>query len=160
MAQGFTLQGRAQEAVERLRQITPASWEGTERSLGNHDTVYGWSQASYLHAASFVHSHLGDATEAEVAQREALRLYSPADQRQRALVQLHSAVCAAQQNNVGDAVAHAMQVISRLAPQQRTAMVLEIGQHVLDRVPINERSRGLADELRSLLALPAAGEAV
>jgi hypothetical protein len=155
IAQGYAIMGRADEAQERLNEIEPRSWEGTAASLGDHESVFGWSETNYWHTATYVASHLGDVDNAERAQQEALKRYAPTDQRQRALLQMHGAMCAVRRSNYTDGLRQLHAVLEGLSQSQRTVSVLATGQEILEAVPASERVGAVVARLHELLALPA-----
>ncbi|GAA4725927.1 hypothetical protein [Phytohabitans rumicis] len=155
-AQALAAMGRADEAKTVIRMIEPALEQMPASVVDDQVTVYGWPEHCLRHAESYVYSHIGDSDEARRAQRQALALYPPTEQRARALVQLHQAMCLIADGHLDDGSLHAQHTIGALPTSQRTALVMQVGHRVLNTVPAGERDRSSVTGLYEMLALPSA----
>lgn len=120
------------------------------------DTViYNWPQRRLWHTTSYVYSHLGRSAEAMRAQEQALALTPEWAPSSRAQVRLHTAMCLVRDGDLDAGADHAQRVITALPPSRQTALVLRVGQAVLDAVPAGERSRPAVAGLREAIAASA-----
>ena len=155
-AQALALAGDAEGAVSSLHKA--AEW--TERMpaavLDDAVSVFGWPEVRLRHTESYVYTHLGLTDEAMIAQDRALEIYPTELARERAMIQLHRAKCHILRGDIADGLTYAADVLDDLPADQHNAKLYEIGQHVIQAVPSNERRRTEYGELRErLLTLPA-----
>lgn len=153
-AQAYAMLGRAAEARRALRLLADTVERLPERVVTDTTSMFGWPEYRWRHTESFVHTYLGDARTAGVAQDRALALYPAAWVRDRTQVELHRATGAVHSGDVGDGVRHARRVLSALPEQHRTGVVREVARSVLRAVPAAERKRPDVADLREMLAPP------
>jgi len=150
-AQALAMLGRADDAKAAVTSLAQ-TFEQLPDTLTNDDGImWSWPQRRLWHSASFVYTYLGDTRQAYRAQEQALALTPAAAPRARAQVQLHHAVCLVHDGNIDDGANHATSVIQQLPAQQRTALVLDLGRHLLDVTPTDTRSRSSLRDLDELI---------
>lgn len=152
-AQALAALGRDGEARATVGAVAQALSRMPASVSDDKETVYGWPVGP-SHTESWVYAHLGDTAKAEKAASEALALYPAARLRQRALIQIHQAICMTRAGDCQTGATHAHAVIEGLPATQRTANVRDMAQTVLQAVPAAESARAPARELRELLAAP------
>jgi hypothetical protein len=112
-------------------------------------TGYGWIDDSIWYVRSWVYAHLGHA-EAAASAREHVISSSPSYQNV-ANARLHEAIGLARQGGGEAGLACAAQVVNELEPAYRSHMILHTARRVLDAVPITQRGRPAAQDLRAAL---------
>ena len=150
-AQALALLQRDAEARCAVQAIEPALAQMSASVVEDELTVYGWPENCLRHTESYVYSHIGDTAAARIAQDRALALYSPAEIRSRALVQLHGALCFAHDGYLDDAGQAASVAVCELHPTQRSTLVQQVARRVLSTIPTVERSRPAVAELSRIL---------
>lgn len=156
-AQALALAGHRQRAVEMLTfcqdSIFPALPAGV---TADHGSLFGWPEQRLRFTESFVHSFLGEAELAEEAQTRAIALYPESDKRGAALIELQRALCLVKQGDVVTGVGHAYSTMTELAAAYHNSVVLGLGQHVVDAVPVTDRRGGVVADFVDYLAARAA----
>ncbi|WP_157610310.1 hypothetical protein [Spirillospora albida] len=115
--------------------------------------IGAWPETALQHTAAFTYTHTGDADLADRARTAALSLYPPAMRRQRAQIELLTAVGLVQNGEIAAGVAHAAQTVQALAPAQRTTTIQRGARMVLDAVPDEGITQPAVLEYRDALVL-------
>lgn len=155
-AQALAMLGRTADATAALGRVYDAAERLPAQVLDDTASMYGWPEHRLRHSESYVHTYLGDDERAEDAHDRALSLYPDNMFRERAQVELHSAMRLVRAGDAGGGADHAQRVVQRLPDEQRIAVVLELARSVASSVPPSERGRPQVAGLREMLALPAA----
>lgn len=152
-AQTLAVAGRSAEALVALDVVRRLSERLPVRRGDDPLSVYGWSEVRLRHTESFVHSFLGNAGEADAAQRAAIALYPSSQSSGCAQVRLHQALCLTRQGAVAEGSRHACRVLTELPEPQHRDMVHEVARQVIQAVPPDDRRRPEVRELLELLHL-------
>lgn len=133
--------GRATEAVDALRRLDVLSEALPAETTRAASTLYGWPEYRLRHTESYVHTYLGNTSEAYQAQDRAIALYPGlSDSVGRTLVQLHRARSMVLDGDIRDGVDHAYRAIDGLPGAFRSdASIQSVAGSVLDAVPGTER---------------------
>lgn len=117
-------------------------------------SAFGYNESQLRFHAGNTLTHLGDTRRARAEQARALELYPEAEQMDRALVALDSAMCTALDGDPATAADQATRTIVGLAPEHRTALIICRARDVTTRVPPGAREVHEARALREIPALP------
>lgn len=147
-AQALAMAGRADEAVDTVRAVEAVTAQVPTAEAAAADSIWGWPQHRMWHTQSYVYSRIGRISDALAAQDHALPLYSDAQGRLRAQVQMHRATCLIHSGSVGDGLRHAADALDSLPAERHNAMLHEVVRQVMAVVPQPERHRAEYDELR------------
>jgi tetratricopeptide (TPR) repeat protein len=155
-AQALALAGRRAEALRALRQVAELTERMPAETAEDAESMFGWPEVRLHHTASYVYTHTGDTRRAMDAQDQALKLYPPDLERERAQLRMHRATCMIYDGHVGDGLRYAADVLDELPADRHNALLYEVAKHVVAVVPHRERSRTEATEFgERICALPA-----
>ncbi len=157
-AQTLALAGRHGEAEQALCQVRECA-DKLPASVGHSNSPYDWREENLHHTESFVYSHAGSFAEAEQAQQAALTLYTDANLRDPAKIELHRALCLVRSGDFAQGANHAQTVITDLPVMHRCRVLADLGQKVLGAIPAGERRNTWAQEYRECLEVSLPGEA-
>lgn len=157
LAQTLAVAGRADEALAALEQVADVTDQLPAQVVAAEDSMFGWPEVRLRHTESYVYTWLGDTSRAYAAQESALRIYPESLAHGRAAMLLHRAACLIRDGDVGGGLAYAGHVLDSLPAEHHTELLYAIGRAAARFVPMQERSRPEAVELRARLAFPPAG---
>ena len=158
LAQTFAVAGRGDEALAALERVTDLAEKLPTRVVTDEGSVLGWPEVRLRHTESYVHTWLGDTRRAYAAQEAALQIYPESLARERAKLDLHRVACMIQDGDVGGGLAYAGRVLDSLPAQHHTESVYAIGRAAMRVLPLQERGRPEAAELRARLGFSVADE--
>jgi transcriptional regulator with XRE-family HTH domain len=150
-AQAMSLVGDAEAAGIALRELAALTERMPAAVLADDQSLFGWPEYRLRHTESYTYSRLGETAAAYVAQDRCFDLYPPELAREQAKVQLHRARCMVIDGDIGEGIGYAMCVLIELPERFHNQMLYEIGSHVADAVPANERHRPALADLRLLV---------
>jgi transcriptional regulator with XRE-family HTH domain len=159
-AQARSTLGDADGAVSALRELETLTRAMPSDVQADIDSMHGWPDVRLHHTKSYVHTHLGDTTEAYAAQDAAFALYPPELARERAQVQMHRATCMVIDGEVTSGIDYAHQALDDLPLELHNALLFQVARKVVDAVPPSGRERPDVLELAhrmSPASLPALG---
>lgn len=158
-AQALALAGDSEGAISALRVATDLTDRMPATVVADAESLFGWPEVRLRHTESYVYTHLGLTDEAMAAQDRALEIYPTELARERAQMQLHRAKCHILRGDITDGLTYAGHVLDDLPADQHNAKLYEVGRHVIQAVPTDERRRPEYSELHErLIALPASQE--
>ncbi|MGH2769750.1 MAG: hypothetical protein ACRDJF_04425, partial [Actinomycetota bacterium] len=157
LAQTLAVAGRAGEALAALERVAGVTDRLPARVVAAEDSMFGWPEVRLRHTESYVYTWLGDTSRAYAAQEAALRIYPESLARSRAKMLLHRVACMIRDGDVGGGLAYAGQVLDSLPVEHHTETVYALGRAAVRVMPVQERGRPEAVELRARLASPPAG---
>jgi transcriptional regulator with XRE-family HTH domain/tetratricopeptide (TPR) repeat protein len=155
-AQLLAAMGRSAEAVETLREVESIFDRLPGSITADTTSTAGWSLQRLHHAASFVHTRLGNLPEATQAQDDALEQYPESMLLDRAKIQLHRADCLVRAGDVTGGIGHATAVLESIPGTLRSVVLLDVATAVLDVVPADERDHPPVRDYQDLLSSRAA----
>jgi hypothetical protein len=144
-AQILAVAGRktdTETALDRVR-VSVETLPDHERGDG---VRLGFGEHNLRYTEGFAYAHLGDCSRAEVALDAARQLYPHPRE-----VEMMWAICMARTGDVTAGVAHARDTISQLPPAHRVRTVVDMGQRVIDAVPVAQRDEDGVMALRELV---------
>jgi transcriptional regulator with XRE-family HTH domain len=151
-AQALALAGRGAEALEAVAYARDSLFHGLPSTVtDDHDSLFGWPPERLLYTESFVYSHLGVTARAADAQDRAVGMYPPAHLRGPAQIQLHRALCLVREGDVTGGADSAHTTLTSLPAEHHTQPVVDLGQRVLDAVPMRARRRPAVTEYADYL---------
>ena len=151
LAQTLAVDGRSDEALAALGRVADVTERLPAGVVADESSMLGWPEVRLRHTESYVHTWLGDTRRAYAAQDAALQIYPESLARDRAKIQLHRVACMVQDGDVGGGLTYAGRVLDSLPVQHHTQSVYAIGRAAMRVVPVQERSRPEAAELRARL---------
>lgn len=151
-AQALAMAGRAEEARVTLTDVYRVFEQQPAEVVADSGSLLGWPIDRVRYTESYVYSHLGDLTAADLAQRQAIQAYPPGYRRGPAQIELQRALCLIAAGDGHEGTRHAHQVLTALPAADRNRPVVDLAQRVLRTVPVGERNRPRAVEYRDLLA--------
>jgi tetratricopeptide (TPR) repeat protein len=116
-------------------------------------SAFGYTEAQLRFHESNAYTHLGDHESALAAQERALRLCTPHDYTDWAMIRLDRAHCLARNSGAPTALDYAARTLTALTEAQRRGIITLRGHHLLDSLPPRERALPTARDLRDLLML-------
>jgi hypothetical protein len=114
-------------------------------------SVFGCPAECVLFAESYVNSYLGDYAAADRAQGAAIRAYPATNRRGPAQIELQRAMCLTMAGDSSEGIRHAQRLLSTLPATDRIRPIVDLGQRVLDAVPIPLRDHPTVIEYHELL---------
>lgn len=159
-AQARSTIGDAEGADAALRELETVTAAMPSHVQADVDSMHGWPDFRLHHTQSYVHTHLGNTTEAYAAQDAAFTLYPPELARERAQVQMHRATCMVIDGEVTSGIDYAHQALDDLPLELHNALLFQVARKVVDAVPAAGRQRPEVLELShrmSPVSLPALG---
>ncbi|MFF9894990.1 helix-turn-helix domain-containing protein [Streptomyces longispororuber] len=142
------------------REATMRSLEVAESALGRLPageqigSAFGYSESQLRFHAGDAITHLGETSRAREELARASELYPAAEQLDRSLVALDTAMCTALDGDPAAAADQAARTVIELEPDHRTALVLYRARDVITKVPPGAREVHEVRALREILALP------
>jgi hypothetical protein len=121
-------------------------------------SAFGYNEAQLRFHEGNALTHLHDTEAAWRAQQRALQLYPPSDYLDRTLLQLDRASCLAFDGDVTSAMGKAASAVGRLAPEQRSGMILMRGGQILGSLSDSQRELPAARDFRDFLTSCIEGE--
>ena len=121
-------------------------------------SAFGYNEAQLRFHEGNALTHLHDTEAAWRAQQRALQLYPPSDYLDRTLLQLDRASCLAFDGDVTTAMGKAVSAVGRLAPEQRSGMILLRGSQILSSLTDGQRKLPAARDFRDFLTSCIEGE--
>jgi len=147
-AQALALAGRANDAKATLRELREIYAGLPSEATSDQATIFAWAEDRVRFTESFVYSHLGDSAQAAAAQERALAVYPPEYRRGPVQIELQRALCLVRTRDVTEGVRHAQAVMAGLSPAEYIRPIFDLGNRVLDAVPIQQRATTAVAELR------------
>lgn len=145
-AQGLAMANRPDEAQAALNH-TRDSFNALSDDVLRDGSLLGASEHNLWYAESYVFTYLGDYSKADLAQEAALRLCPSEEGRGPARVEVMRALCQVRAGDIPAGITHARNTISQLVPAQRVRTIVDLGQKVIEAVPVEQRQ---GDEVREL----------
>lgn len=149
-AQALSMLGRARDAQLVLGELDEA-YSRLPTSVTSDDSLHGWPEYRLWHTRSYISTHLNHTATAYSAQDNALSRYPETMRWQAAMVRLHRARCLVIDGHPADGLVLANSALAALPELHHAGPVAELGLAVLTTLPVRERSRSEADELRQRL---------
>ena len=158
LAQTLAVAGRRDEALAALGRVAEVTEQLPAGVVADEGSMLGRPEVRLRHTESYVHTWLGDTRRAYAAQEAALRIYPESLASERAMMLLHRVACMIRDGDVGGGLAYAGRVLDSLPSQHHTESVYAIGRAAMRVLPVQERARPEAAELRARLAFSPAEE--
>jgi hypothetical protein len=150
-AQALALAGRHADAVTAVEEVERVTERLPAAAPADAESLFGWPEHRLRHTQSYVYTHANEFAAAQKAQDRALALFPASQARLRTQVALHRASCLIRSGHVPDGLRYAADLLDDLPAEQHNLMLHEVAQQVLASVPLVERDRVEADELRQRL---------
>lgn len=150
-AQALAMAGQASQARAALNEVHRIYDDLPPEVAGDQASVFGFPAERVRFAESYVYSYLGDYTSAEIAQDEAITTYPTANRRGPAQIELQRALCLTMAGDSGEGVRHAQRTLTALPATDLIRPIVDLGQRVLDAVPVSGHDQPTVIEYRDLL---------
>ena len=153
-AQALSLIDRKDEARHAVRRMESMVEQIPRDIVNDSRSIFGFSEDRMRHTESYVYSHIGDIALARASQQRACALYGQKKPNQKALVNLHEALCLHHEGYSDEAFQLATKIVSDVSNKaakgesaRRGLFVHRMGCHVLGGAESRERKRPAAGEL-------------
>ena len=153
-AQALALAGRATEASACLPHLEDVYASLPSSITADGSTIFAWSADRLRFTQSYVHSFNGNFTEADKAQREAVKLYPNNYARGPAQIELQRALCLSKMGDAAEAARHARAILGALPAVDYIQPIVDLGHRVLHTIPAADNSLPEVVAFRELLTGP------
>lgn len=151
-AQVYALIGRASEATQRLRDAEAVFNQLPAEVIRDTGSTWYWGEDRLRYTEAWVHAHLGDTAQLDVAAGRVVELAKHADPRSTMQIKLVQAFGHVRAGDVTEGIKLATSTYEAWPAEQRTTIIGRLAEEVWEEVPSDQRHISSAVAYRELVA--------